>query len=256
MAGARQASNGASTQLSEYDVSSLARFMPRAVGGESTAELVTAALREAILDGAMTPGTWLREDSISRDLGVSRTPVREALRRLSGEGFVTRQPHAGSVVAALSVSDIEALYIVRADLEALAARLAAENATSALIGRLRSVNDDMNATLAEGDAPKLRLLNYDFHRTLREAGNNSYLERFLTQVEHGLRRIASRFDSLSRWRDVVGEHEEIIAAIEEHDARRAAEAAFRHIIASRNVHITPGADRDYVYLTPPWLRDS
>ncbi len=216
-------------------LSSYLRLTPE--HGNST-DVVANALREAILDGAIAPGTWLREDSIAHELGVSRTPVREALRRVADEGLVTKTAHSGSIVASLSFEDILALYVVRGELESLAARLAAQRRPEGLIEDLRRVHEEMAGCVANGTLAALPDLNLEFHRKIRMAAGNSYLERFLLQVEHAVRRLReSTLTTRSRAEEAAQEHRAIIEAIALQDPDAAAKAAEVHMLHARDARI-------------------
>jgi DNA-binding GntR family transcriptional regulator len=216
-------------------LSSYLRLAPER--GNST-DAVADALREAILDGAIAPGTWLREDTIARELGVSRTPVREALRRVADEGLVSKTAHSGSIVASLSFDDILALYVVRGELEALAARLAAQRRPEGLIEDLRRVHEEMVACVATGALESLPDLNLEFHRKIRLSAGNSYLERFLLQVEHAVRRLReSTLSTQSRAEEANREHWAIIEAIARQDPEAAAKAAHEHMLHARDARI-------------------
>ncbi|MGH3328787.1 MAG: GntR family transcriptional regulator [Streptomycetales bacterium] len=202
----------------------------------STTDLVTDALREAILDGAMPPGTWIREGDLARDLSVSRTPIREALRRLDDEGLVNKTAHQGTVVASMTVEDILAVYIVRRNLEGLAARLAANRRPAGLVAELEDNQDRMRAVLDQPD--KLASLNLEFHRAIRTATGNPYLERFLTQVEHAVRRIpGTTFSFRGRPEATVDEHEAVIRAIAAGDSEAADQAARDHMTSARDLRV-------------------
>jgi DNA-binding GntR family transcriptional regulator len=221
----------------DLPVQALARYFAGTPVRGRTTEAVSDALREAILDGVLPPSTWLREDELAVTFKVSRTPVREALRRLADEGLAVKTAHHGTVVAPLSMEDILALYVVRVDLEGLAARLAATRCPPGLVSRLQAAHSRMKVSAARQDAPSLWQENLTFHRLIREAAGNSYLERFLTQVEHAVRRVPSSFTHPARAAAVLGEHEEIIAAIEEHDGDAAERAARAHMRRAHHVRI-------------------
>ncbi|MEQ3553280.1 GntR family transcriptional regulator [Pseudonocardia nematodicida] len=204
-----------------------------------TSEAVTDALREAILDGVLAPSTWLREDEIAATLEVSRTPVREALRRLADEGLAQKTAHHGTVVSPMSVEDVLALYVVRENLEGLAARLATLRNEPGLVVALREVQAQMEALIGSGDSAALSRHNITFHRLIREAAGNFYLERFLGQAEQAVRRLAPTTFSFPG-RDATGcaEHAEIIEAIAAGDPDAAEEAGKRHMRNARGIRFT------------------
>ncbi|GAA3738083.1 DNA-binding GntR family transcriptional regulator [Spinactinospora alkalitolerans] len=204
-----------------------------------TTEAVTDALREAILDGALAPSTWLREDEIAATLDVSRTPVREALRRLADEGLAHKTAHHGTVVSPMSMEDILALYVIRENLEGLAARLAATRGEPGLVPALRKVQARMEALADTGDAAALSRHNITFHRLIREAAGNLYLERFLGQAEQAVRRLApTTFAFPGRAVTGCAEHAEIIEAIAAGDPDAAEEAGKRHMRNAREIRFS------------------
>ena len=204
-----------------------------------TTEAVTDALREAILDGALAPSTWLREDEIAATLDVSRTPVREALRRLADEGLAHKTAHHGTVVSPMSMEDIMALYVIRENLEGLAARLAAVRGEPGLVPALREVQETMEGLVDSGDSAALSRHNIAFHRLIRNAAGNQYLERFLGQAEQAVRRLApTTFDFPGRPATGCAEHAEIIEAIAARDPDAAEEAGKRHMRNAREIRFS------------------
>src|SRR5271168_281327 len=147
-----------------------ALLQEREAGG-TTAEAVYQALRYGIVHGDLEPGERLRSDALATELRVSRTPVREALRKLEAEGLVA---HSGSrlIVRAFSEQDLTELFYVREALEGMAARLAAENATPSEIADISELLEDMEAVRQRGDIAALRPLTAEFHRLICRAAHN------------------------------------------------------------------------------------
>lgn len=217
---------------------SLREYLEASPAHGSTTDAVTDALREAILDGALPPSMWLREDELATQLRVSRTPVREALRRLTDERLTVREMHRGTVVAPMTLDDILAVYAVRESLEGLAARMTALRRPPGTIEALTSVHSKMLDAAERSDAQALSQLNLNFHRILREASGNSYLDRFLTQVEHAVRRFGrSTYETPGRIEAALAEHSAIIEAVASGDAELAATHAAAHMQRARNVRI-------------------
>ncbi len=200
-------------------------------------DAVTDALREAILSAVITAPTWLREEELARVLDVSRTPVREALRRLDDEGLAQRSANRGTVVAPMTIEQILAVYVVRENLEGLAARAAAGQRPEGLVEQLRRVQEQ---TVAHADDPRaVAALNLEFHRLIRDAAGNPYLTRFLTQVEHAVRRFGeTTFAQPGRTEAAVHEHDAIIDAIERGDADAAERCSVEHMRRAREARIT------------------
>jgi DNA-binding GntR family transcriptional regulator len=211
--------NGRSRQAQDPTVDELQRLHVQPGYGSRT-DAVTTTLREAILSGVITPGTWLREGELSQTLGVSRTPVREALRRLADEGLTVREVHRGSVVAQMSIEDI----------------LAAAHATDDTVAELRDVHERMLAAAEAGES--IDDLNLTLHRLIRESAHNVYLERFLIQVENSVRRFGqTTFADPDRLVVALAEHGELIEAIAAADEERAERVAVAHMRNAREVRL-------------------
>lgn len=220
-------------------ISDLARFLPAAPQRGRATEVVTDALREAIVTGYLTPGTWLREDDVAHDLKVSRTPVREALRLLADEQLVVKTAHQGTMVAGISFQDVLALYAVRIPLEGTVARFAAERHTRELVSNLRRIQKEMAVAARRHDAEGMVVQNRLFHRALSDATGNLYLQRFMLQIENAVRRLPSTtYASPDRQKSVLVEHDAIITAIEKGDTDAASDAAIRHMSRAREVRLT------------------
>lgn len=217
----------------------LARFLASSPERGRATELVTDALREAIVTGYLTPGTWLREDDVAKDLKVSRTPVREAVRRLADEQLVVKTAHQGTMVAGISFQDVLALYAVRVPLEGTVARFAAERRSDELVANLKRIQKEMAAASRRHDAEGMVLQNRLFHRAMSDATGNLYLQRFMLQIENAVRRLPSTtYSSPARQKSVLAEHDAIIAAIDKGDPDAAAEAATQHMSRAREVRLT------------------
>lgn len=202
----------------------------------STADRVTDVLREAILSGAIPASSWLREEELAEELGVSRTPVREALRRLAIEELVVKTANQGTVVAPMTMEDLLAVYVVRERLEGIAARLAASRATPELVEGLQELQRRMEEAAAQRATSDLARLNIEFHRLIRRAAGNRYLDRFLLQVEHAVRRFPqSTFAVPSRADAALAEHQAIIEAIAAGDAPLAEQRAIEHMRQAREL---------------------
>lgn len=208
-----------------------------AVRGRTTDD-VTGAMREAILDGLLSPSTWLRESELAAAFNVSRTPIREALKRLADEGLVVKTAHHGAMVASLSLEDVLALYVVREDLEGLAARLAAVRCPEGLVEQLDEINASMREAAGREDVAELSKLNLAWHRALRTGAANPYLERFLNQVEHAVRRLpATTLIHPGRPDEVLAEHEAVARAVKERNGEAAEREARAHMRRAREIRL-------------------
>lgn len=181
----------------------------------SIAEMVAEKIRIWIMNQTLKSGDKLREVELSKQLNVSRTPVREAFRILQSEGLVVHNPRSGVVVASVGVNDVVQLYEVRGVLEVLSAYHAAQNTTQELVEELRRINSEMLRCAI--DAPeKARECDLDFHITIARWANNPTLEDQLG-ILHRKTRIVLNFVPFSKDRIPYSckEHDDVIAAIEE-----------------------------------------
>jgi len=162
---------------------------PRTRQASSRAELVYITLRQDILNNTYRPGQRLSEEAIAQELNVSRTPVREALKRLHAEGFVEITPHRGAVVRDPSGEELAELCTVREVLEGLAARLAARSISLIEVYSLERLLAEMEAAMAEGRLADLDALNFQFHETIWIASRNRYLAHQLRQLRQFVHRL-------------------------------------------------------------------
>ncbi|MEZ5669094.1 MAG: GntR family transcriptional regulator [Alphaproteobacteria bacterium] len=195
---------------------------------QSLNDMVTAALRDAILAGRFKPGERLVEDRIARMFGVSRNPVREALKTLRSEGIVEIAPRRGASVAALSVDEAREVIELRAALEGLCARLAARRCTPEAGRRMAEILRAGEAAASRNDLAALRDLNDAFHVALAEAGANRHLADFMGTLRAKTYWLFARI-SEERARESWNEHAAILRAVLEADQELAALLASRHV---------------------------
>jgi DNA-binding GntR family transcriptional regulator len=197
---------------------------------ESLVDRVYRELRGLIQSGELEPGEQLRQESLATELGISRTPLREALNRLAADGLIEFRPHRSAVVAAFSRQDIEADYEARRIIETAAARIAAERRDPATVAALESAIRETEE--AGGDVERQFEANRAFHRALVAGSGNRQLVRFVDELWGG--RIAPYLharqsrESGRRRRD-RDEHAEIARLIGTGDASGAAAAVDRHL---------------------------
>ncbi len=190
----------------------------------------------------MLPGDRLREIDLSQRLGVSRTPVREAIRQLETDGLVTHVPRLGATVRSLDYTEVMELYEMRAVLEGTAARLAARAASDVELDELDVLND----RLAEaGTGPAAIRINRVFHATLLDAAKNRFLAKSMLSLQKALLILGpSQLLDSDRAEAAVGEHRRVMAALKARDGA-AAEAEMRaHIQAAQRMRIRALQERD------------
>lgn len=186
---------------------------------------------DAIEKGQLRPGDRLLETDLARQFGVSRTPIREAIRRLEAEGIVEHRPRVGAVVRTLGQQEIVELYEMRIVLETTAATMAAKHAAAAEIRALESLNTDMQA--AAKDPTKVAILNRRFHRCIMQAARNQFLSHSYHALSHALILLGkTTLETPARVATVASQHAQIIAALKAADPKRAAEAMQTHMETS------------------------
>ena len=197
------------------------------------------AVRSGIVSGKYQPGSRITEQEVAENAGVSRTPVREALRQLNAEGLLEFVPNQGAVVTSWSGQELNEIFDLRAVLESYAAAQAAENADAETIALLRSLAEQQVLASRErrsGYPARIAELNARFHRTIAEAGGNRLLRNTLTTLtQSALVTLTFRNydpDSLVR---SAQHHLELVAAIEARDPEWAASVMKSHILAARRV---------------------
>jgi DNA-binding GntR family transcriptional regulator len=195
-------------------------------------DVVCDAIREGIIDGTYQPGERLVEDRLGEQLGVSRVPVREALRMLEAEGFVEMVPHRGAVVARLSEKDVADIFDVRVALESVVARTAARNATERDVARIERLLDMASKAAERDDLPRVALLNARFHEHLLELASNQYLSDVLVPLRGRMQKLF-RTTAAARSAESLEEHRSLLAAIAAHDETAAARLATKHVEAVR-----------------------
>lgn len=185
------------------------------------AEQVYHAVRARILGGGLAPGEFIREKELEA-MGVSRTPIREALGRLASEGFLERIPHRGFRAPRDSVGDLLQLYPIVASLDLLAGRSALEHFTPGDVARLREINRRLGEARDRRDVRALIELNNQFHRVFSERSGNQRLCALLDDLRLQLARLELWYYSYGEHAEQsVSEHEEIIRAIEAGDREHA-----------------------------------
>jgi len=195
----------------------------------SRGAMVYEMVREWIALGQLRPGERLSEEELARRTGVSRTPVREALKRLEAEGFVQVIPYRGVVVAEPSVDELADLCVVRDVLEALAARLAAQSATDMELAAFEELAQEFEEAVAREDIPAMVESNHRFHEAIWSASRNRVLAQQLRQLRDRIfSHQTTTFTLPDRRKAAVAEHRAILEALKDRDPDRAAEAARRH----------------------------
>lgn len=209
--------------------------MLRPVSSPLLHEEIARQLKALIQSGDLTPGQRLSERQLGVQLGVSRTPLREALRSLAGEGLVELSPRKGAQVARLDEHEIDHVFAVMEALEALAGALACESMTDDELRDLQALHAELLAAYKARDAAAFYRVNQQIHEGILRASRNPVLQR--TYAALGGQMLRARFMALNnakQWKDAVREHEEIMAALSRRDAERLDAALKRHLHSKRD----------------------
>lgn len=194
---------------------------------------IFSILRQQILDGKYLPGDNLIETKLAEELGVSRTPIREAIRQLELEGLVISIPNKGVIVKGITEKDIEDIYTIRMVLEGLAAKWAAEKISDDELEKLKNIFELMEFYTSKGDIEQVAKLNTEFHEVIFRATKSGVLQHILTDFQYYVQ--WARYKSLKtpgRSLKALEEHKLILETFLKHDPSGAENSVTQHIINS------------------------
>jgi DNA-binding GntR family transcriptional regulator len=217
-------------------VTRIAAEAPVAGGGRRTlAEELRLALADDIVRGLLGPGAALDETELARRFGVSRTPVREAIRQLAASGLVEVRAHRGAVVARPSEDRLIGMFEAMAELEALCAGLAAERMSPAERGQLEAVHGELRTLIQSGDPQRYHDANESFHAAIYAGAHNAYLAEMTHATRYRVQPFRrAQFRNLGRMAKSHVEHERVVLAILRGDREGAAGAMRLHIMKVRD----------------------
>ena len=193
-------------------------------------ELVCEHIRQAIIDGTFTRGERLMEIQLAEQMGVSRTPVREAIRKLELEGFVVMIPRRGTYVADISIKDLNEVYEIRTALDVLAAGLAAERINDDELEQMQRLLVEIGQYIELGDMKKIVEIDSAFHDILYQASRNERLVSIISNLREqftGLRGQSMNYPG--RLPRTLDEHRAIVDSISQRDVQKAQEAVRVHL---------------------------
>ena len=193
-------------------------------------EAVCETLRDAIRKGILEPGERLMEVQLAEELGISRTPVREAIRKLEQEGYVIMMPRRGTYVSDISTNDVKEIFEIRSALESLAAGLAARRIEPEELETLQNLLMEIEGYIAKNDIEKIVETDIKFHGLLYKVSRNERLVNIISNLKEQL----ARFRTLSmsypgRLQETLEEHSEMVEAIANGDVSAARDAAEHHM---------------------------
>jgi DNA-binding GntR family transcriptional regulator len=211
-----------------------ARQDTQSLGAPALYEQVAERLRSRIYAHELAPGAWVDEQAIATEYGISRTPLREALKVLASEGLVTLKPRRGCYVTELSEQDLDEIFPVMALLEGRCAHEATRKATDEDLKLLTDIHADLERHAAANDADHFFEANQQFHDALQELAGNRWLGQLINETRKFIK--LTRRDSLNlagRLRQSLAEHRKILAAVQQKDPDAAARCMHEHILSGR-----------------------
>lgn len=215
----------------------LEQIIDRFANVGNAAETAYAVLREAIVTNTLKPGTRLRAEELAKRLGISKTPVREAFRKLQAENLVTVSPGNALTVKAVSEEQLIEIYYTREALEGMAARLAAENSGAIEQARLRAIYEEMKSPGVLANMRRLRELTGEFQLALFRASRNSTIYELLKRLQEQIRQYSgTTLSHEGRAKEVLAYSKALLAAVEKRDsdaAERIARANRRRTLELR-----------------------
>ena len=210
-------------------------------------EMVYEELKMQILKGSIIPGTRMMEVELAEEMGVSRTPIREAIRKLEREGLVTIEPRRGAYASMISTEDMVEILEVRQDLEGLAAYFAADRMTDEQMEELKEVSNNYNKAVKQGVMEDMIKYDTRFHHIIVESCRNKILMQMIEQLQELVLRFRYiYYDNFRRAENMPEEHEAIISAIAEGNADKARAAADIHIERLKELVVKEGVQQRHV----------
>jgi DNA-binding GntR family transcriptional regulator len=209
---------------------------------------VAGRLRAAIMSGTLRPGTFIRLDETAAELGVSVTPVREALLKLRGEGMVQLEPHRGHVVLPLTRQDIEDIFWLQATIARELATTATDRISDLEIDELDRINNAMAGAVGSGDAEAIAAIEFSFHRVFNQASRRIKLAWFLLNAARYMPTQIYAADP--QWgMATVDNHRQVIAALRRRDTAAVVEhTVWQFTDAARR--LTEMLDRNGIFSEP------
>lgn len=191
---------------------------------------VAERLRAQIFAHDLPPGSWLDEQSLAVEFGISRTPMREAIKVLASEGLVTMKPRRGAYVTEVERKDLEQIYAVLAQLEGFAAKEVAIKATEAQLNQLDNLHQRLEKAAADRDVEQFFEINVRFHELIMDIADNRWMNGVIADLRKVLK--LQRRDSLGRsgrLQSALNEHRSILKALIKRDCTAAQEAMHAHL---------------------------
>ncbi len=195
-------------------------------------------LRSLLVEGVILPGSKLNERELAESLHVSRTPIREAIKRLAADGLVELIANRGAIAIQLSHESVVHTFDVIAQLEGYSGELAAKNISVATLSELEALQYEMMASYARRDLSSYYKLNLRIHHLINQAANNPVLTQLFSQVNARIEALRFRSNQNGvKWEKAVEEHQEMIDALKARDSERMRKVMIQHVMNKRDVVI-------------------
>ncbi len=210
-------------------------------------------IKQQILDGQLNPGDRIVETKVAKELGISQTPVREAIRQLSGEGIITIVPNKGPMVRTFDMKDIFEVYSLRSMLEGLAIRLAVQHASDQDIEQLVLIFEDMKRKLADDSVESLLQESVQLHQSIIRLSNHSRLIASYDSITFHISLASRILGRVSTKQKEVDQHAELVDAFVRRDPDYAEKVMRKHILRSFNEFRELPEAKDWAYDDISWL---
>ncbi|PTB18088.1 GntR family transcriptional regulator [Trinickia symbiotica] len=198
-------------------------------------DMVVEHLRTFIVEGVLAPGMKLNERELCERLGISRTPLREALKVLAAEGLVDISPNRGASVSRMSEGEIREMFELMSGLEAFSGELACERITAAELAAIKALHYEMLACREQNDLSGYYARNQAIHDRINEAARNTALRQVYVSMNRRLQALRFRSNfSTAKWDSAIHDHEEMIRALEARDGKRMGAILRAHLLAKRD----------------------
>lgn len=195
---------------------------------QTAKKLAFEQIQKWIVEGVLMPGEKLNDDALAKALGVSRTPVREALQLLEMQGFVEMSPGKETRISQIEKNDVFKVYLPMASLQSTAAELAIENIQSSHIEQLTAINHEMKAAIDQNEIYEVLGIDKAFHDVIIEAADNEYISNFTSVLHMHILRLEYLFFKSPQ--NSIEEHKQIIQAYKEKDRKKAVELTYSNWI--------------------------
>ncbi|WP_133646552.1 GntR family transcriptional regulator [Paraburkholderia flava] len=198
-------------------------------------DTVVEHIRRFIVEGALVPGKKLNERELCETLGISRTPLREALKVLAAEGLIDIEPNRGASVSKMSEAELRETFELMSGLEAFSGELACERITAAELAEIKALHYAMLACRAQNDLPGYYSRNQAIHEKINEAARNGALRQTYIAVNRRLQALRFRSNfQVPKWDRAIHDHDEMLKALEARDGKRLATILRKHLLDKRD----------------------